>query len=65
MKAQIICFFFCGLNDILCLAPSQREMLLQVWIGSKPNHFLAEEELGEVGRFSYLVSFIPSGGNIG
>lgn len=39
-------------------------MFLEDWIGTKPNLALAEEELGEVRRLSYISSFISPGGCI-
>lgn len=50
------------------ITPSKCKMLSQVWIDSKPTHFLTEEQLGEVDRFNWLVisrgriSDIPSSG---
>lgn len=35
-------------------APSRCKLLLQDWISSKPNLFLAGDELGGVGRFSHF-----------
>lgn len=37
---------------------------LQDWTGSKPSLFRAENQLGEVDRFSCLSSFISSSGRI-
>lgn len=39
-------------------------MLLQNRVGSKPSLVLARGKLSEVDRFSYLGSFISSGGRI-
>lgn len=51
--------FIDPLNDSMCLRlgwTKQLRMLFQDWIGSKPNIFLAGEQLGEIGRFGYLDS---------
>lgn len=39
-------------------APVKCKMLVQHWIGSKPNHVLAREQSDEVDRFSYLANCI-------
>lgn len=44
--------------------PWRCKMLLQNRVGSKPSLVLARGKLSEVDRFSYLGSFISSGGRI-
>lgn len=60
--------FFNRLNDNMGMlgmgfATSKCEMLLQCWIGSKPN-LIEGEEVGEVDGFCYLSSCISRGGRI-
>lgn len=43
---------------------SKCKMLLQNWIGPKPNFVLGEEELSEAVGFGYLVSRISRDGHI-
>lgn len=50
----------CGVN----FAPSQCNLLLQKWVGSKPTLVLARGELDEMDRFSYLGSCNSPGGRV-
>lgn len=70
MRTQVSSVFLDRLNDnvrtiSMRFASSKCKILLQVWIGSKPDFvFFLGEELNEIGRFSYLVSSISSGSRI-
>lgn len=47
---------------LVCFASSKCRLLLQDWIGSKPEPVLAKEHLGEMDRFGYLGSWISPDG---